>query len=123
MVTCINRYPSRNGYLYQQASIQKTRKAVQIEQRDQAPQDAQVIQDLTHARTSLLLERLPTGVILVAAENAAITVINRRAMEMLEQLGASIEPLNDSKEAYTQIIGQNCEELLRNIPIYNASGA
>jgi signal transduction histidine kinase len=96
---------------------------VQIEQRNQALQDAKAVQELTHARTSLLLERLPTGVILVAAENAAITVINRRAIEMLEQLGASIEPLNDLEEACTQTIGKNCEQLLRNIPIYNASGA
>ena len=96
---------------------------MQIEQRNQAPQEAKAVQDLTHERTSLLLERLPTGVILVAAENAAITVINRRAMEMLEQLGASIEPLDDSEEAYIQAIGKNCEQLLRNIPIYNASGA
>ena len=109
--------------MYRQVSIQKTRKAVQIEQRKQALQDAKAVQELTHARTSLLLERLPTGVILVAAENAAIIVINRRAMEMLEQLGVSIEPLNDLKEACTQAIGKNCEQLLRNIPIYNASGA
>jgi signal transduction histidine kinase len=96
---------------------------VQIEQCNQALQDAKAVQELTHARTALLLERLPTGVILVAAENAAITVINRRAMEMLEQLGASIEPLNDLEKACIQIIGKNCEQLLRNIPIYNASGA
>jgi signal transduction histidine kinase len=109
--------------LYQQVPIQKTRKAVQIEQCNQAPQEAKAVQELTHARTSLLLERLPTGVILVAAENAAITVINRRAMEILEQLSASIEPFNDSEEACTQAIGKNCEQLLRNIPIHNASGA
>ena len=93
------------------------------EQRNQALQDVQVGQELTHARMSLLLEHLPTGVILVAAENASITVINRRAMEMLEQLGASIEPLNNTEEACTQAIGKNCEELLRRIPVYNASGA
>jgi signal transduction histidine kinase len=96
---------------------------VYTEQRHQALQDAQAGQELTHARMSLLLEHLPTGVILVAAENAAITVINRRAMEMLEQLGASIEPLNNTEEALTQTIGKDCEELLRIIPAYNASGA
>jgi signal transduction histidine kinase len=96
---------------------------VYTEQRNQALQDTQAGQELTHARMSLLLEHLPTGVILVAAENAAITVINRRAMEMLEQLGASVEPLNNTEEARTQTIGRDCEQLLRTIPVYNASGA
>jgi signal transduction histidine kinase len=96
---------------------------VHTEQVNQALQEAKAVQELTHARMSLLLEHLPTGVILVAAENAAITVINRRAIEMLAHLGASIEPLNDSEEACTQVIGQNCEQLLCNIPFYNPSGA
>ena len=96
---------------------------MQIEQRDQALQDAKAEEELTYARLSLLLERLPTGIILVAAENAAITFINHRALEMLEQLGAFIELFNDPEDAFIQIIGKNCEELLRNIPAYNASGA
>lgn len=96
---------------------------MQIEQRNQTLQDARVAQELTHACTSSLIELLPTGVILIAVQNAAITVINRRAVEILKQLGVPIEPLDDPAEACTQAIGQNCEQLLRNIPIYNASGA
>lgn len=98
-------------------------RTAELAQRNRALQQAKAAQELTNARLELLLERLPLGVILVTAQNNAITIINHHAVQLLQHVGVSLEPEDDLEEACRRCIGMNCERLFREIPIYGTSGA
>ncbi len=97
-------------------------RTAEIKQRNAALLQAKAAQDLTNARMALLLRHLPSGVILVSARDAAITLINRQAVQILQSLGAALEPLDDPDEAGRRAIGMNCEQLLRPLPARTTSG-
>ncbi len=94
-------------------------RTAELKQRNMALQQAKAAQEMTNARMSLLLKRLPSGVILVSAENTTITVINRHALRLLRSIGIMIE----SEAANVPVIGLSCEQLLRSVSLYNTSGA
>jgi signal transduction histidine kinase len=71
---------------------------------------------------ALLLKHLPPGVILVSAQNTAITLINRQAVQLLQSLGAPLQPLDDPDEAGQWAIGMSCEQLLRSLSTRRPSG-
>ena len=96
-------------------------RTAELKQRNAALQKAQEAQKTTNARMSLLLERLPSGVILVSAQNSSITIINQQAVQLLQQMGISLDPIDDPNAASRQAIGRNCEQLLRSVPIYGAA--
>lgn len=98
-------------------------RTAEIKQRNLALQEAQENQAITNARMSLLLERLPIGVILVTAVDNHITIINRQAVELLQKMGAQLAFTHDLEEASQQVIDQDYEQILRAIPMYNLSGA
>ncbi|GCE07017.1 PAS domain-containing protein [Dictyobacter aurantiacus] len=97
-------------------------RTAELNQRNQALQEAQEAQAITSARMQVLLERLPSGVILVAAENKHISVINRQAVELLLRLGAPLPPAEDLDEALQRTLNQDCERLLRALPLLGPSG-
>lgn len=91
--------------------------------RNQALQQAQAEQALTNARMALLLERLPSGVILVSTHNSTINEINYFATELLQSMGARLEPLDDPEVARKNAIGKNIRHLLQNVTTYDADGS
>jgi len=97
-------------------------RTAEIKQRNAALLQAKAAQDLTNARMALLLKYLPSGVILVNARIASITLINRQAVQILQSLGAALEPLDDPDEAGQRAIDLNCEQLLRPLPARTTNG-
>lgn len=98
-------------------------RTAQLAQRNQALQVAQITQEMERARLELLLERLPSGVILASADNQAITVINQRAVELFQRMGLPLEPLDDLAEAAKRAVGLVYEPLFRQLTMYGASGS
>lgn len=98
-------------------------RTAQLAQRNAALELARFAQDLARARMELLLERLPSGVILISAGDRSISIINRQATQILQNLGLPIEPLYDLDAATRNAIGSNAEELLRMSTVYASSGS
>ena len=98
-------------------------RTAELKLRNQALQEAQEAQAITNARMSLLLERLPSGVILISAHDMRITVINCQAVDLLQRLGARLLPMDDLEEAARRAIGQDGEQILRSIALYYPSGS
>ncbi len=67
-------------------------RTAELAQRNMALELAKAEQDLASARMELLLERLPSGVILISADDKSISIINRQAAQILQSLGLPIEP-------------------------------
>src|SRR2546421_2853624 len=98
-------------------------RTAQLAQRNAALELARFAQDLARARMELLLERLPSGVILISAGDRSISIINRQATQILQNLGVPIEPLDDLDAATRNAVGGNAEELLRMSTVYASSGS
>ena len=98
-------------------------RTAELAQRNEALELARAEQDLASARMELLLERLPSGVMLISAEDKRITIINRQATQILQNIGLSLEPLDDLDEATKNAVGRNAEVLLRTPTVYGSSGS
>src|SRR6266567_68898 len=98
-------------------------RTAQLAQRNAALELARFAQDMARARMELLLERLPSGVILISAGDRSISIINRQATQILQNLGVPIEPLDDLDAATRNAVGGNAEELLRMSTVYASSGS
>lgn len=96
-------------------------RTIELKQRNAALQQAQEALETTNAQMSLLLKHLPSGVLLVSAQDGSIGIINQQAVQLLQQMGISLEPIDDLNEASKRTIGRNCEQLLRSIPMYGAA--
>jgi PAS domain S-box-containing protein len=121
----------------------------ELAQRNQALQIAKAAQELESARMQLLLERLPSGVMLVSAADKRITIINNLGAQLLQRMGwvpegkqaimAAISsgaistsagainrapiPSDDPGIIATLAVGINIEELLRITTMYGSSGS
>ena len=100
--------------------VQRT---AQLAQRNVALALAKAAQEMTNARMNLLLERLPSGVILVSAEDQRIELINRQATSLLQSIGLTLDPVDDLEQAALGASGRNAEELFRAPIIYTSSGS
>ena len=103
-------------------------RTAELAQRNQALQDAQEALELESARLELLLERLPSGVLLISAHDNRIILSNHQATELLQRMGCilsngSTSFPEDLDAAVEQTIGMNIEELLRGVLVYRASGS
>lgn len=98
-------------------------RTAELAQRNAALELARFAQDMARARMELLLERLPSGVILISAGDRSISIINRQATQILQNLGLPIEPLYNLDAATRNAVGSNAEELLRMSTIYASSGS
>jgi len=98
-------------------------RTAELAQRNQALELARVAQNLASARMQLLLERLPSGVMLVSADDKRITIINRQATQILQNAGVPLQPLDDLATATQNAVGRNADELLRLPTILSASGS
>jgi PAS domain S-box-containing protein len=98
-------------------------RTAELAQRNQALQLAKLAQDMQQARLELLLKRLPSGVMLVSAQDHSITIINRRAVQILQLMGLPLEPYDNIGVAAKRAIGMNSHDLLNQIITYGPSGA
>jgi len=103
-------------------AIQIARTA-ELAQHNQALQVAQAAQELESARMRLLMKRLPSGVMLISANDRRITVINRLAVQLLQRIGVPLEPFDDPDQAAENAVGINIEDALRAIVLHGASGS
>ncbi|HLH61039.1 MAG TPA: ATP-binding protein [Ktedonobacteraceae bacterium] len=103
-------------------------RTAELAQRNQALQEAQEALELESARLELLLGRLPSGVLLISANDNRIILSNHQATELLYRMGcipsnaSSLFP-QDIDVAVKQTIGMNIDELLRGVLVYRASGS
>jgi PAS domain S-box-containing protein len=97
-------------------------RTAELAQRNAALQLANETQEIMRARMELLLERLPSGVILLDKHDVSITLINGRAVQHLQKLGIPLEPLDDPDRAALQAIGLPCEQLFRDLQLFNPAG-
>lgn len=98
-------------------------RTAELAQRNKALELARAAQNLASARMELLLERLPSGVMLVSADDKLITVINRQATQILQAVGLPLLPLNDLTTAAQNAVGRNAEELLRMPVVLSSTGS
>lgn len=103
-------------------------RTAELAQRNKALEDAREALALEHARLDLLLARMPSGVILVSANDQRIIVSNRQATRLLQQIRARRSPVpisefDDLDILSEPIIGEDIEELLRDIEIYGPDAA
>ena len=98
-------------------------RTTELAQRNHALELARAAQNLASARMQLLLERLPSGVMLVSADDKRVTIINRQATQILQSAGVLLKPLDDLATATQNAVGRNAEELLRLPSILSATGS
>jgi PAS domain S-box-containing protein len=98
-------------------------RTAELAQRNEALQQTRAEQELTNARLALLLERLPSGVILVNAEDNTISIINEHAAHLLCRMGAPGETQDHQDGTIQRYIGLNSETIFRSISLYGTSGA
>lgn len=103
-------------------AIQIARTA-ELAQRNQALQAAQAAQELESARMRLLMKRLPSGVMLISANDRRISVINHLAVQLLQRIGVPLEPFNDPDQAVENGVGINIEDALRALALHGTSGS
>lgn len=103
-------------------------RTAELAQRNRALEDAREALALEHARLDLLLARMPSGVILVSASDQRIIMSNRQATRLLQQIRArrsalQVSEFDDLDILSEPIIGEDIEELLRDIEIYGPDAA
>ncbi len=98
-------------------------RTAELAQRNVALELARAAQELESARMELLLQQLPSGVMLISAEEGSISIINGQAIKILQSIGLPLEPADDPDQAALNAIGQNAEELLRVPIVYSSNGS
>lgn len=103
-------------------------RTAELAQRNEALQEAQEALELESARLELLLGRLPSGVLLISANDNRIILSNHLATELLQRMGSipsnGSSPYSDDLDAAAkETIGMNIEELLRGVMVYGVSGS
>jgi PAS domain S-box len=96
-------------------------RTAEIKQRNLALQTIQQQQEAMNTRMSHLLESLPVGVVLVAAEHNRIVMINQQAIQLFREIGYQIGQATTLEEARQQAVGMDCEQLLRSVAMYNTA--
>jgi len=97
-------------------------RTAELAQRNSALQLANQTQALMRSRMELLLERLPSGVFLVNAQDHTIALVNNRAVQILQKIGAPLEYCSDPAETAKHLIGKYYDPALREITLYQPDG-
>jgi len=146
----INHLATEQAAARERVEAEVIARTAELAQRNQALEMAKAAQELESARMQLLLERLPSGVMLVSAGDGHITIINHLGMQLLQRMGWTLELRDLTKEsnelqpgaanersngkaapgaaydtdlAAKGAMGADIEALLRTIPMYGASGS
>ena len=101
-------------------------RTAELAQRNEALQLAKAALELESARMELLLERLPSGVMLISANDRSITLINQQAAQLLQRMGLPVEvteATNHSDKASRDVTNIAVEDVFRSFTVYGNSGA
>ena len=111
----------------EQIEAQVIARTAELAQRNQALEEAQKALELEHSRLELLLSRLPSGVLLVSAQDNRVMMSNRQTAQLLQRMGW--EPANgtadlhdDLDSAAKRLAGANLEELFKSMEVFGPSG-
>ena len=107
----------------EQIEAQVIARTMELAQRNQALQAAQAAQELESARLRLLMKRLPSGVMLVSADDKHISVINHQAVELLQRMGVPLDTFDDPDQIAENAVGLNIEDAFRAITLYDPTGS
>jgi PAS domain S-box-containing protein len=107
----------------EQIEAQVNARTMELAQRNKALQAAQAAQELESARLRLLMKRLPSGVMLVSADDKHISVINHQAVELLQRMGVQLGTFDDPDQIAENAVGLSIEDAFRAITLYDASGS
>ena len=101
-------------------------RTAELAQRNQALEEAQDALELEHSRLGLLLARLPSGVLLVSANDNRIIISNRQAAWLLQAMGwnsGGEAHFDDLDVASERMVGADIEAFFRGIEVFGASGS
>jgi PAS domain S-box-containing protein len=107
----------------EQVEAQIIARTKELAQRNYALQAAQAAQELESARLRLLMKRLPSGVMLISADDKHISVINHQAVELLQRMGIPPGTFDDPDHIGENAVGLNIEDAFRAITLYDTSGS
>lgn len=100
-------------------------RTAELAQRNDALSLAKAALELESARMELLLERLPSGVMLISANDNSITLINHQAAQLLQRMGLPIEITeapHSSGKASRDVTKIAVEDVFRSFTVYGNSG-
>jgi signal transduction histidine kinase len=100
-------------------------RTAELAQRNEALQLAKAALELESARMELLLERLPSGVMLISANDRSITLINQQAAQLLQRMGLPVEATeatHHSGKASRDVTNIAVEDVFRSFTVYGNSG-
>ena len=105
--------------------IEVKNRTVELAQRNAALQVARVAQELANKRLKLLLERLPSAVMLIAAADKSISISNHVQVQLLQRMGVLPEFFENLAidQAMQKLSSYSIEEILRPLSMYRTSGA
>ena len=107
----------------EQIEAQVIARTKELAQQNHALQAAQAAQELESARLRLLMKRLPSGVMLISANDKRISVINHQAVELLQRMGVPISTFDDPDQFADNAVGLNIEDAFRAITLHDTSGS
>ncbi len=97
-------------------------RTTELAQRNAALQLAKEAQEVMRDRMELLLERLPSGVILINIQDHTIALANRMAVQILQKIGVPLEFCDDPDETAQHLMGKHYDPVLREVVLYNPDG-
>ncbi len=107
----------------EQIEAQVIARTKELAQQNHALQAAQAAQELESARLMLLMKRLPSGVMLISADDKRISVINHQAVELLQRMGVPLNSIDDPDQVADNAVGLNIEDAFRAITLHDTSGS
>jgi len=107
----------------EQIEAQVIARTKELALQNQALQAAQAAEALESARLRLLMKRLPSGVMLVSADDKRISIINLLAVELLQRMGIPFEMSDDPDQVVEDAVGMNIENAFHAITLYDNSGS
>ncbi len=107
----------------EQIEAQVIARTKELAQQNHALQAAQAAQELESARLRLLMKQLPSGVMLISADEKRISVINHQAVELLQRMGVPLNSIDDPDKVSDNAVGLNIEEAFRAITLHDTSGS
>jgi signal transduction histidine kinase len=69
------------------------------------------------------MKRLPSGVILVSADDKRISVNNHLAVDLLQRMGVQLGSFDDPDQVIEHAVGLNIEDAFRALTLYDTSGS
>ena len=119
----IDRYAMEQANARERTEAEIVARTKELALRNTALQEAKAALELESARMQLLLERLPSCVMLISAADNHISIINHQAVALMQHIGWLPAQDVESEEVDKRALGMNIEELLRTTTVYGDPGS